>query len=155
MSVAATTHPYDFPRMVSHGTISHSKGYSDGTVTLTIPIDPSDPLILAGDYDSVWIGKGKISVNPAETEVLIMGQIVLTFTDESTGIEGTTGTFEGVTHRMIIGWDAGPTLTSTFIDQAVLHGTGDFQGWTLKLTYEGQPGLPPLFADEGYAIIPK
>ena len=152
MYVAAGQIPYPgFPHMVSHGTISHSKGYSDGTVTLIIPINPSDPLVLNGGYASEWIGKGKISEKPAETELLIMGTWVLTFTGE-----GTTGTFEGVTHRTIIGWDVGPPPGplegSVFIDRAVLHGTGDFQGWTLKLSYDGE--FPPVPA-EGYLVIPN
>jgi hypothetical protein len=72
-----------------------------------------------------------------------------------TGV-GTTGTFEGVTHRTITGWTYGPPPSyipgSVFEGHMVLHVTGDFQGWTLKLSFEG--GLPPNPAI-GYAIIPK
>ena len=130
------------PRMVSHDTISHSEGTSTGTVTLDIPM-PSGPLVLTGDYDSEWIGRGKISEDPAESEVIIMGKVVLTFTG---------GTFEGVIQRKIIGFPPDPpTVIPYFEDYLVLHGTGDFQGQTLKLSYTG---TPPVI-QEGYLIIPK
>ena len=131
-----------YPRLVGHGTISHSKGISYNTVpnsvTLTIGV-----ITLHGDWTGEWIGKGKISENPAETEVLIMGKIVLTFPG---------GTFEGTVHRTIIGFPPDPPIVIPyFIDRIVLRGTGDFQAWTLKLSYEGSP--PPVAT--GYAIIPK
>jgi hypothetical protein len=139
-AVIQTVNP-GYPRLVDH-TISHSKGTSTGTVTLNIPIS-SGPLVLTGDYDSEWIGRGKISEDPAETEVLIMGKVVLTFTG---------GTFEGVIQRKIIGFPPDPpTIIPYFEDYLVLHGTGDFRGQTLKLSFAG---TPPVI-DEGVLIIPK
>jgi hypothetical protein len=135
LTIAATTVPDPgYPRMVSHDTISHTKGTSTGTVTLTIPI--LEPDGLDGDWDAEWVARGKFSQDPAE--LIITSKAVLTFTG---------GTFEGVTQRKIIGWP----VPSYFEDHMVLQGTGDFEGQTLKLSYEGGP--PPVA--EGCLIIPK
>jgi hypothetical protein len=120
-------------RTVSHGSIRHIKGTTAGTVYLTI----QGLGTLEGTWNSEWVTRSKISQDP--TEALIASKLVWTFTGE-----GTTGTFEGVDQRKIIGG-------SYFEDYLVLHGTGDFQGQTLKLSYEG---APPVI-DEGVLIIPK
>ena len=120
-------------RTVSHGSIRHIKGTTTGTVYLTIPGLGT----LEGTWNSEWVTRSKISQDP--TEALIASKLVWTFTGE-----GTTGTFEGVDQRKIIGG-------SYFEDNLVLHGTGDFQGQTLKLSYTG---TPPVI-QEGYLIIPK
>ena len=120
-------------RTVSHGSIRHVKGTSAGTVYLTIPGLGT----LEGTWNSEWVTRSKISQDP--TEALIASRVVWAFTGE-----GTTGTFEGVIQRKITGG-------SYFEDNVVLHGTGDFKGQTLKLSYEG---TPPVI-QEGYLIIPK
>ena len=139
-----------FPHVVSHGTIMHSKGTSSGTVKLIIPTLYPGPDGLDGIYAGEWNSNAKVGETEAETELQIMGQMVWTFTGA-----GTTGTFEGVIHRTITGFTFGPTPGpipgTVFEDRMVLHGTGDFQGLTLKLSYEGPPGGPAT----GYAIIPK
>jgi len=66
---------------------------------------------------------------------------VITFTGE-----GTTGTFEGVGHRKALGF---PVSTYEEMYQ-VLHGTGDFEGQTLKLWSTGTPG-----SQEGVLLMPK
>jgi hypothetical protein len=120
-------------RTVSHGSIRHIKGTTTGTVYLTIPGLGT----LEGTWNSEWVTRSKISQDP--TEALIASKLVWAFTGE-----GTTGTFEGVDQRKIIGG-------SYFEDRLVLHGTGDFKGQTLKLSYKG---TPPVI-DEGVLIIPK
>ena len=138
-AVVTQTPNEGFPRLVSHGTISHSKGTSTGTVTITIPTeDPQNPIVLNGDWHGEFVTRGKLSLDPAE--VLIRGKLVWTFTG---------GTFEGIVQRIIIGYPPGPS--SIFIDHAVLHGTGDFRGQTLKLSFEG---TPPII-QEGILILPK
>ena len=126
----------DFPRMVSHNTISHGRGTSSGTVTLNIP--GQIPPVLSGDWAGEWISRGNFKKAPGE--LVIMGKVVWTFAD---------GTFEGTLHRKIIGFP--PSGSSIFIDHMVLQGTGDFKGQTLKLSKEGTPAV----IAEGYLIIPK
>ena len=141
LTAATTTVPNPgYPRMSSHDTISHGRGTSSGPCNLAIPGHP----LPEGTWYSEWVSRAKISQDPAETEVLIASKVVLTFTGE-----GTTGTFEGVIQRKIIGFP--PTGSSYFEDHMVLHGTGDFQGQTLKLSYEGTPPVN----NEGYLILPK
>ena len=122
-----------YPRLVAHDTILISKGTSTGAFTLSIP--GQDPLV--GDWYSEWISRNKWSGYPVanpEAEALIESKVVLTITDK--------GTFEGTSHRVIIGFPI--SGASSFEDRMVLHGTGDFKGQTLKLTNS-----------EGYIIIPK
>jgi hypothetical protein len=136
--VTQTPNP-GFPRLVSHDAIGHTKGTSTGTVAITIPTeDPLNPIVLNGDWKGEFVTRGKFTLDPAE--VLIRGKLVWTFTG---------GTFEGVIQRTIIGYPPGPS--SIFIDHAVLHGTGDFRGQTLKISFEG---TPPII-QEGYLINPK
>ena len=138
--------PYDgYPRWVSDGTISHSRGTNTPgmTVTITIPNpqDPPNPTVLIGDYHSDWVANANWKKDPVE--VVIMSKLTLTFGDD---------TFEGVVQRSIAG---NPMLpTSPIEDHVVLQGTGDFKGQTLKLSYAGIPAVDPLIA-EGYIIIPK
>ena len=141
LAASTTTVPNPgYPRLSSHDTISHGRGTSTGTCTLTIPGHP----LPEGTWYSEWVSRAKISQDPAETEVLIASMVVLTFT----GV-GTTGTFQGIVQRKIIGFP--PTGSSVFEDSMVLQGTGDFHGRTLKLSYEGT--LPVI--QEGCLIIPK
>ena len=133
-----------YQRPVDH-TIIHAKGTSTGTVTLNIPGQDPRP----GTWNGEWVTRNKGSNYPdpdPEAELIITGKVTLTFTG---------GTFKGVIQRTITGWTLGPPpgpiASTTFEDHMVFHGTGDFQGWTLKLSYEGP--LPPVA--EGYVIIPK
>jgi hypothetical protein len=135
-----------YPRMVSDGTIGHGKGTSVGTVTVNIP--GKTPL------DGIWNGEWVSMSNWKEDPVVvnIRGKIVWTFTDEGTGVPDTTGTFEGIIQRKITGFPPDPpTVIPYFEDNLVLHGTGNFQGQTLKLTFEG---YPPVI-QEGCLIMPK
>ena len=134
--VTATAEVTQIPssmRSVSHDNIRRIKGTSTGTVNLTIPGLGT----LEGTWNGEWITTAKISQDP--TEALIAGKLVWTFTGDDT-----TGTFKGIVQRKITGG-------SYFEDNVVLQGTGDFQGQTLKLSYEG---TPPVI-QEGYLIIPK
>ena len=134
VAAVVTQTPDDgFPRLVSHGTIGHTKGTSFGTVTLTI-----DGVPMGGVWAGEFITAGNFKKDPAE--IVIRGKLIWTFTG---------GTFEGIIQRTIIGYPPGPS--SIFIDHAVLKGTGDFKGQTLKLSFEG---TPPII-QEGYLIIPK
>ena len=66
---------------------------------------------------------------------------VITFTGE-----GITGTFEGVGHRKALGFPV-----STYEESDILyHGTGDFEGQTLKISSTGTPG-----SWEGVLLMPK
>ena len=138
--------PYDgYPRWVSDGTISHSRGTNPPgmTVTITIPNpqDPENPTVLSGDYYSDWVANANWKKDPVE--VVIMSKLTLTFGDD---------TFEGVVQRTITG---NPFLpTSPVEDHIVLRGTGAFQGQTLKLSCAGIPAEGPMVA-EGYIIMPK
>ena len=104
----------DFPREVSHDTISHGRGTTAGTATLTIGQD-----IHGGDWDSEWISVVNLKKDPAE--MVISSKVKLAFTG---------GTFEGVSIRKIIGYPPGPS--SIIETHMVLRGTGDFRGQTLK-----------------------
>ena len=127
------THP-GYPLVVDH-TIAHSKGNTTNTITLTIPKpEQTTPLVLEGSWYSEWISRSKISPEPTETELLIQGKVVMTFTG--------LGTFEGKIYRTILGTP--PDMIQSMYTRMVLHGTGDFRGQTLK------------FVDgNGYLIMPK
>ena len=130
-----------YPRFVSHDTIGHSKGTSVGTVTVNIP--GKTPL------NGIWNGEFVSMSNWKEDPVVvnIRGKLVWTFTGE-----GTTGTFVGLVQRKITGFPPSPpTVIPYFEDNVVLHGTGDFQGWTLKVSYAGEPPTDL----EGTLIRPK
>ena len=130
-----------YPRFVSHDTIGHSKGTSVGTVTVNIP----GKTPLNGIWNGEWVSNSNWKEDPVV--VNIRGKVVWTFTGE-----GTTGTFVGLVQRKITGFPPSPpTVIPYFEDNVVLHGTGDFQGQTLKLTFEG---YPPVI-HEGYIIMPK
>ena len=132
-------------RVVDHDIWQLYEGEAIGTVTVSIP-GKGD---LTGVYEGEW--HGKIKSGPmtgflewAEAECLYNRQLTWTFTGE-----GTTGTFEGTGHPKAIGFP--PTVSSYVHMEIVLHGTGDFQGQTLKLAYEGAPPV----ALEGSLLIPK
>ena len=116
------------------------------TVTITIP-DPEDPEnpaaaeVLSGDWYTEWVANANWKKDPVET--VIMSKVTLTFDD---------GTFEGMSQRTIKGSPF--DFSSYFEDSMVLHGTEDFQGQTLKLSYAGIPIEDPMIA-EGYIIMPK
>jgi hypothetical protein len=127
-----------YPRVVSHGTITHGKGTSEGTVTVNIP-GQTTPLV--GDWNGEWVSTGNWKKDPVVLN--IRGKVVWTF-------DG--GTFVGVIQRKIIGFPPDPpTVIPYFIDNLVLRGTGVFHGQTLKLSFEGYP--PVIQA--GYIILPK
>jgi hypothetical protein len=70
------------------------------------------------------------------------------------GGEGTTGTFEGVRKSKVIGYGGMPGVLTPYVETScVLHGTGDFLGQTLKLSYEGDAG--GVINWEGTLLIPK
>jgi hypothetical protein len=121
--------PYDgYPRWVSEGTISHSRGESfpASTVTLFIPGVGT----FSGDWHTVWMSNG----NWKKGEFIIPSKNTMTFAE---------GTFEGVNQRRITGEN--PMSPYAIIeDHGVYKGvSGDFIGWTLKITN-----------NEGYVIIP-
>jgi hypothetical protein len=124
--------------------IVHNDGIGTGTATLNIPLHPS----LHFNYYGVWNGTAKWTGFPApdpEGTNVVRSTTILTCTDE-----GITGTFEGTLHTKTIGLPP-PVATSYVEYNMVFHGTGDFQGQTLKLSYAGP--LPVDF--EGCLIIPK
>jgi hypothetical protein len=146
LTSATTTAYYDgYPRRVSQQIVL-SKGYSTGLVTLDIPTVGT----LYGTWNSTWFTRNKGSNWPdtefaPEAECLIQAHVVLNFTDETT-----TGTFEGTSHRTIVGYPIGPA--SYFETHMVLHGTGDFRGQTLKSSSEG---LLLEQIEETYLIMPN
>jgi hypothetical protein len=126
-----------------HGILQVREGVATGTVTINIP--GQDPLI--GTVYAEFIGTMKLDHDPPgpwpNAETIMVGHPVFTFTGE-----GTTGTFEGVRHNKVIGFPV-----ASYIDTRLdLHGTGDFLGQTLKLSYEGVGPAPLL---EGYLLIPN
>ena len=132
-------------KAVDHNILQIRDGVATGTVTINIP--GQAPLI--GTVYGEFIGTIKLGHPPPgpflEAESVMMGHPIFTFTGE-----GTTGTFEGVRHTKMIGFpDPAVSHINTGLD---LHGTGDFFGQTLKLSFEGTP--PPI-AWEGYLLIPK
>ena len=127
-----------------HGILQVREGVAEGAVTLNIP--GQDPL--TGTLYAEFIGTMKLD-HPMpgpwpNAQTIMIGHPVFTFTGE-----GTTGTFEGVRHNKVIGF---PDPFVSYIDTRLdLHGTGDFHGQRLKLSYEG----PPPIALEGYLLVPK
>ena len=123
----------------------HNEGIATGTATLTMP-DQSE---LNFDYYGVWNGTSHWTGFPnpdPEGSNVIRSMVVLTCTDECI-----TGTFEGVLHTKTIGLPPRIPIMSYTETHMVLHGTGDFQGQTLQISYAGAP--PTLL--EGTLIIPK
>ena len=127
------THP-GYPRI--GGGIMHSKGNTTNTAMLTIPgffPDGSD-LILTGTWFSEWNSKACIRDLPdPEAKAMPKGRVWLTVTG---------GTFEGNIYRTITGLPI--SGSSTTYTRIVLHGTGDYLGWTVK-----------LIDGEGSILIPK
>jgi hypothetical protein len=127
-----------------HGILQVREGVATGTVTINIP--GQAPLV--GTVYAEFIGTMKLE-HPMpgpwpEAENIMVGHPVFTFTGE-----GTTGTFEGIRHNKIIGFpDPVVSYINTRLD---MHGTGDFLGQTLKLSYEGAP--PAVIS--GYLLIPN
>ena len=131
-----------------HNNIVHNEGTTDGIATLTIP--DQDPLHF--NYYGIWHGTshwtGFNAPDPEGTNV-VNSMVVLTCTDD-----GIDGTFEGMYHTKNVGLPPrlppnGPwSYTEIHI---VLHGTGDFQGQTLKVSYAGEPAADLA----GTLIIPK
>ena len=119
-------------RIVDHDIIKMEDGVSDGSVFLFVPGKGS----LIGTYHSEW----HRTINK-KAEGIYMGHVNWAFTGT-----GTTGTFEGTRHIKSTGY---PTLSADK-QKLVLHGTGDFIGQTLKLSYE--PGPLVLY---GSLLIPN
>jgi hypothetical protein len=141
-AVVTQTSDPGYPRFVSDGAIGHGKGPSVGTVTVNIP----GKTPLNGIWNGEWVSNSNWKEDPVV--VNIRGKVVWTFTGT-----GTTGTFVGLVQRKIIGFPPDPpTVIPYFEDNVVLHGTGDFQGQTLKLTFEG---YPPVIQEGYLIIIPK
>jgi hypothetical protein len=142
LTLATALHPDDTTINADHN-IRHNDGTVDGTATLNIPEQES----LHFDYYGVWNGTSKWTNMPSpdpEGSNIVRSKVVLTCTDA-----GKTGTFEGVLHTKTIGL---PPPTASYVEtQMILLGTGDFQGQTLKLSYEGAPPTDM----EGTLIIPK
>ena len=130
---ARMTHP-GYPRV--GGGIMHSKGNTSNTAMLTIPgfFANGDDLVLTGAWFSEWNSKACVRDLPdPEAKATPKGRVWLTVTG---------GTFEGYIYRTITGLPI--SGSSTTYTRMVLHGTGDFLGWTVKLV-DG----------EGSIIIPK
>lgn len=123
--------------------INHVKeGISTGAVNLTIGV-----VLHEGTVSGEWRGNAKYPSPDfpwADAEGIILSKHVWTFTDA-----GFTGTFEGVTHSRWIGQI--PAFRSYIEYHMVLHGTGDMEGQTLRLSYAGAP--PAVL--EGTLVTPK
>ncbi|TRO45980.1 hypothetical protein E2P65_06540 [Candidatus Bathyarchaeota archaeon] len=147
LTTAVALIPDDTTIFADHN-IRHGDGTAAGTATLTIPEQDS----LHFDYYGVWNGTSKWTNPPnpdSDATNIIRSTVVLTCTDE-----GITGTFEGMSHSKTIGLPPPPFPTSptSYIEyNMVFHGTGDFQGQTLKLSYAGAPPVDL----EGCLIKPK
>jgi hypothetical protein len=126
--------------------IVHNKGIATGTATLNIPGQDS----LNFTYYGTWSGTSKWTGFPTTPDLegsnVVIGKSVLTSTDE-----GTTGTFEGVSHSKTIGLPPVIPIMSYTEYHMVFRGTEDFKGQTLKVSYAGAP--PAVL--EGTLIIPK
>jgi hypothetical protein len=123
-----------YPRNYDNG-ISHNRGNTSQTITLTIPgLGPSgSDLVLVGSHYSEWRSKSKFIGPDPEAIAIITAMVVWTFPG---------GTFEGRVYRTITGLPiSGSSITYT---RTILHGTGDFLGQTVK-----------LIDGTGYIIIPK
>jgi len=76
---------------------------------------------------------------------IVINKMIWDFTDEDTA-----GTFEGNFHAKFIG------VPQSYAEvHCVLQGTGDFERQKLRLSFEGDLGLPTTFEWEGFLIIPK
>ena len=130
--------------IVDHSIVQVRHGEAIGMVTINIP--GQNPLI--GTVYREFKGTFKLGHGPPgpflEAEGIETGQLVFSFTGE-----GTTGTFKGVEYTKMIGFPV--EFVSYMNTRLELHGTGDFLGQTLKLSFEGNP--PPI-AWEGYILIP-
>jgi hypothetical protein len=147
LTTAVALIPDDTAIYADHN-IVHNDGTAAGTATLDIPEKDS----LHFDYYGVWNGTSKWTNPPnpdPEATNVIRSTVVMNCTDE-----GITGTFEGMVHSKTIGLPPPPfpnAATSHIEYNMVFHGTGDFQGQTLKLSYAG----PPPVDLEGCLITPK
>ena len=148
LTLATTLIPDPDSAIFADHNIVHYEGIAIGAATLDIPGQGS----LSFTYDGVWSGSSKWTNPPnpdPDATNVIRSTVVLTCTDE-----GITGTFEGMLHGKTIGLPPPPlpgAVTSYIEYHMVFHGTGDFQGQTLKLSYAGAP--PVEF--EGTLIMPK
>ena len=147
LTTATNLHPISSGTSI-HNNIVHNEGTVDGTATLKI----SEQSSLHFDYEGTWSGTSKWTGFPdpdSEGSNVVNSMVVLTCTDGDKD-----GTFEGTLHTKNIGLPPvlppnGPwSYTETHM---VLHGTGDFQGWTLKVSYAGEPPTDL----EGTLIRPK
>ena len=131
-------------------TIIQGRGYSLGLARLLIP--ESDDL-LGGIFATNWTSTTKNSLYPDPDPygwVIIRDDMTITFSGE-----GTTGTFEGRAQYKWVGSTLDPSIgafPSVIAVHMVLRGTGDFHGWTVKLSSENVMAGYPI---EGTLIIPK
>jgi hypothetical protein len=123
--------------LVDHGIYQYRGWEGAGMVTLRIP--GQTPLV--GASSSVFSGKTTFTQEPPDPQAEGMTHLKMMWT--FTG-EGTTGTFEGQMQRKTIGV---PVITHVEA-HVVLQGTGNFEGQTLILSYEG----PPPLQWEGFLI---
>jgi hypothetical protein len=128
-------------RVVGKG-VAQISGTSAGWFNLTIEGE-------AIPQNFTWAGEWALTMkgfpppNP-DGGTVIMGKVLLTY-------EGAdkTGTFEGTVHKKVTGIP--PPLATNICSHMVFQGTEDFQGQTLKLSFDGVPPEVPV----GYIIIPK
>jgi hypothetical protein len=122
--------------------VAHISGTSAGWFNLTIEGESTPQnFTWAGEWALTM--KGFPPPNP-DGWTVIMGKVLLTY-------EGAdkTGTFEGTVHKKATGIPP-PTATNIW-SHMVFQGTEDFQGQTLKLSFDGVPPEAPV----GYIIMPK
>ena len=109
-------------------------GVGASVMTLNLPEGPVD-----GEGSGTIIGKIMFYQPPPDPNAVAIYQAHMVWTFEG---EGTTGTFEGVRKSKVIGFPAIPGVLTPYVETScVLHGTGDFLGQTLKLSYEGDAGV--------------
>jgi hypothetical protein len=131
-------------RYVDHGILQFRESTVEGSAILTLPGQTP----IEGTYFGELNGRIKLD-HPApgpwfEAEGLMSGKTELSFPG---------GTFVGIRNFKTIGFP--PPVMSYMDTRMVLHGTGDFKGQTLILSFEGDPPIPAPFDVEGYLIMPK
>jgi hypothetical protein len=128
-------------------TIIQSRGNSLGLARLIIPDMPD---LLGGTWDTNWASTVKQPLYPdpdPDGWNIIREDVTISFTG---------GTFEGRAQYKWVGstldlTTTPPTLPSVIAVHMVLRGTGDFHGWTVKLSSENVMQYPI----DGTLIKPK
>ena len=91
-----------------------------------------------------------VSDNTANTRINLKKQALIVVYDAVWTVQG--GTFEGIVKMKILNYDTTNPLIWDLDIHCVLRGTGDYQGQTLMLSYEG--GIIPAPVWEGVLIKP-